>query len=226
MEEGFLDHPPNPAVLGTKTYLSIIWHYLNIFEDPTVTLSDRIYHSAVVVTFLGIWFKLNIYTNFITRETYQDVLLSCHFAVMIIVFMGDNFSHQECHLNLTRTDVVESFWSNNGQWVGNRHNYTFGDLQRNLSHMTRLEQISVDPNGPAFAKPHPKQESIWWHQTKDSPKANLTDYPSHNEVIRQWNRGVHEARRLATTVGMTPTNEDENETDSWFWKPFDEPGDI
>jgi len=79
--------------------------------------------------------------NFITRETYTDVLLSCHFAVMLSCYMRDNFSNEECHLHLSGSDVLEDFWSKNGQWVGNHHNYNFADLSRNLTHMIRLEEI-------------------------------------------------------------------------------------
>ena len=85
--------------------------------------------------FLGIWrnwvyqqHDLVLRRNFISRETYTDVLLSCQFAVMIIVYMRDNVPDQECRLNLTGCDVVEDFWSTNGQWVGNRHNYNFRDF--------------------------------------------------------------------------------------------------
>ena len=80
---------------------------------------------------------------------------------MLIVYMRDNFPQEDCRLDMTGSDVLEDFWSKNGQWVGNHHNYTFGDLRRNTAHMIRLEEIRVDPSTPEFAKPHPKQESIW-----------------------------------------------------------------
>ncbi|KAL9976901.1 hypothetical protein ACROYT_G014242 [Oculina patagonica] len=67
-------------------------------------------------------------------------------------------------LNLTGSHVLKDFWSKNGQWVGNHHNYKFGDLRKNTSHMICLEEICINPNAPDFAKPHPKQESIWHHQ--------------------------------------------------------------
>ena len=92
--------------------------------------------------------------------------------------MRDNFPERECCLELSGSDVLEDFWSKNGQWVGNHHNYCFGDLRRNASHMIRLEEIRINPDAPDFAKPHPKQESIWHRQYKDGyEKANLYDYP-------------------------------------------------
>ena len=82
---------------------------------------------------------------------------------MTICYMRDNCSDIPCRLDLVGSDVVETFWSNNGQWIGNRHVYSFGDLRRNLSHMVSqtLERIKCSPEAPTFAKPHPKQEIIW-----------------------------------------------------------------
>ena len=90
--------------------------------------------------------------------------------------MRDNTPDVECHLNLTGTDVVEDYWSKHGQWIGNRRNYTFGDMKRNTGNMIRLEAIKFNADAPEFAKPHPKQESIW-HKQHDqaAPKADLTD---------------------------------------------------
>lgn len=98
---------------------------------------------------------------------------------MRIVYMRDNFRQEDCPLDKTGFDVLEDFWSKNGQWVCNHHNYTFGDLRRNTSHMIRLEEIRVDPPAPEFAKPHPKQENIWGQQyERPLNRANLKEYPA------------------------------------------------
>lgn len=167
---------PNPMLLGTQLYLLVVWYYLEIFCSSVASLQERIKYAATVTHFLAIWHnyvhrhpRLSIRTNFITRETYTDVLISC----------------QECRLDLTGSDVLEDFWSKNGQWVGNHHNYNFGDLNRNTSHMIRLEQIRVDPSAPEFAKPHPKQESIWAKQYPVGyEKARL-----HGSIPRPRRRG-------------------------------------
>lgn len=44
--------------------------------------------------------------------------------------------------------------------------------------MIRLEEIRINPDAPDFAKPHPKQESIWHRQYEDGyEKVSLRDYP-------------------------------------------------
>ena len=178
--------PPDITLLGTKTYLSIIWYYVEIFCSCVASLTTRIKYAAIVTHFLAIWRNwihrhrnLKLPVNFISRETYTDVILSCHFAVMLIVYMRDNFPQEDCCLDKTGSDVLEDFWSKNGQWVGNHHNYTFGDLRHNTSLMIRLEEIRVDPSAPEFVKPHPKQESIWGQQyERPINMANLQEYPT------------------------------------------------
>lgn len=123
--------------------------------------------------------------------------------------MRDNFPDQECRLELTGSDVVEDFWSKNGQWVGNHHNYNFGDLSRNRSHMIRLEEIRVDPNAPELAKPHPKQESIWAKQYPvGHEKVRLDEYPNHGEEVQAWREGMLLAQELSRSVGMAPADVD------------------
>ena len=42
----------------------------------------------------------------------------------------------------------------------------------------RIEEIRVEPQGPSFAKPHPKQESIWAMQNhfQGQPKVDFWGY--------------------------------------------------
>lgn len=111
-------------LLGTQVYLLIVWYYVEIFCSSVASLREGIKYAATVTHFLAIW------------ETYTDVLLSCHCAVLLICYMRDNFPNHECRLDLTGSDVLEDFWSKNGQWVGDHQNYNFGDLSRNTSHMS------------------------------------------------------------------------------------------
>lgn len=146
--------------------------------------------------------------------------------------MRDNFPELPCDLLGSGSDCVESFWSSNGQWVGNHHNYTFGTLFRNHAHQIRLEQIRVDPKGPKFSKPHPKGESIWHKQLQPGfTSADLKSYPTEGEEISAWKDGIRQVRSLAKMIGMNPTENnatyDANgngcaDEDIWFFRPFDE----
>ena len=214
-----ISRPPDPSVLGTLTYLRLVWYYVEIFFSPVASLVTRIKYAALVTHFLGIWRNfivntqgLNLKSHFITRECYQDLLLSTHFTVMLICYYRDNHANLECPLHLTGSEPCEVYFSANGQWVGNHHNYTFLEMRRNQRHMVRLAQIEADPNGPKFARAHVKQENIWSRQYNlaEEERANLKRYPANGEEVIAWKEGIQMAREMAVSVGMAPVDGDEN----------------
>ena len=101
--EGDEVSPPDKSVFGTLNYLMIVWCYVEIYFSPKASLNERIRYAGYVVHFLGIWRNfiflhknLSLKSHFITRESYQDALISSHFAVILICFMRDNFPDIEC----------------------------------------------------------------------------------------------------------------------------------
>lgn len=241
LQDGDLeDRPPDPSVTGTRVFLIVMWHYVEIFCSQKATLSERIRAAGLVAYFLAIWHNfikvtpgLTLQKNFLSRETYIDVLLSCHFSVSLICFMRDEFPDVECHLELTGTDVVENYFSKCGQWVGNRNNYTYARMERNLRHMIRLEEIRVNPQAPEFARPHPKGELIWAKQyTPPWVQATQLDYPAVGAETDLWLEGKHMAMDLARQGGMLGQDMQEVQEDApgppddppdgmqWFYEPF------
>ena len=232
--EGLDDRGPDPSVKGTLMYLKLVWYYVEIFISPTASLYQRIVYAGFVTHFLGIWRNfilrhpdLDLKTNFVTRESYQDALLSVHTAVMIICFMRDNFPNHECRLDLSGSDCCEEFFSINGQWVGNHHTYNYAGMQQNVSHMIRLQSILVNPDAPNWAKAHIKQEKVWDKQVDaDRERANLRLYPAPGEEITAWLAGIEMAKEKAREVGIQPDDDDNNNEDGhWFHIPFDH-GDV
>lgn len=216
----------DPSAIGTHMYLEIIWYYMEIFISMEAGLKERVSYATLVVTFLGIWRNyvilhpnLNLKDNFITRETFQDILLSCHLAVMLISIFGEKYSYLECPLHLTGTDAVEVYFSQNGSFVLNKHTYTIMDMERNLTSMNRLSQIrSCNPN-IALRKAHSKQDNIWIKQYKEEERATLKaeiamklrDYPSKDELIERWRAGCQMGKDLESG---TVTTEDCNDADA------------
>lgn len=47
-------HRPNAALLGTKTYLLVVWYYVEIFCSEEASLRTRIKYAAIVAHFLAI----------------------------------------------------------------------------------------------------------------------------------------------------------------------------
>ena len=65
---------PNPTWFGTKTYLLIVWCYVEIFCSSVASLKTRVKYAAIVTHFLAIWFnyvqrqpQLRLRKNFITH---------------------------------------------------------------------------------------------------------------------------------------------------------------
>ena len=105
-----------PSLQGTLICTEIVWYYAEIFCSEVATLQTRIKYAAIVSQFLGIWHNwtcktrgLDTKNNFISRESYTDVLLSCHFTIILICYQRDKFPHLSCNLQDTGTDCVESF---------------------------------------------------------------------------------------------------------------------
>ena len=227
---GSNEHRPNGSVLGTRVFLQMVWYYIEIFISGKASLLQCIKYAAIVCHFLAIWRNFVIRTpgltlsrNFLSRETYTDVLISAHFAVSLITYMRDEYPTSPCHLELSGTDVVESYRSMNGQWVGNRHTYDFGWLQRNLTHMIRLEQIRVNPFGPEFARPSHKGEIIWSRQYgTDWQPADLSAYPAVGDEVPTWREGAALARDLVRRAGMIDDAVRHGQEDgvSWIISPF------
>ena len=119
--------------------------------------------------------------------------------------MRDNFPNEECRLDKSGSEPCEVFFSMNGQWVGNHHNYTFAGMVRNVNHMVRLQMMQADPDGPRFSRAHIKQEDVWRKQYENTDTTvNLKDYPAVGAEIELWRDGVKMAREAGKYVGMVP----------------------
>ena len=67
--------------------------------------------------------------NFISYQCCSDVIMSCHFAVLILQVFRDEAPSMEIPLGLTGTDCCEAYFSENGSFVMNRHVYSFHHIQ-------------------------------------------------------------------------------------------------
>ena len=218
--------------LGTKLYLEVIWYYMEIFISLSASLAERVSYAALVVTFLEIWRnyvvlhpEMNLSTNFITRETYQD-LLSCHFSVILISTFGELYPYLECPLHLTGSDCCEVYFSSNGSFVINNHTYTILEMVQNLTSMNRLNLIKARNKNIRYRKAHSKQDNIWFKQYKEDRQRLINEvhnllkcYPSESEMLISWQRGVAMAQEIAKKLELdkVPIAGDDV---TYFQKPF------
>ena len=97
-------------------------------------------------------FKNLTANNFILNQTYTDILLSTHSAVIMICYFRDQYPDIPCPLDRMGSDCCEQYFSKNIQAIGNHPVYPFGQMVRNVGNMNRLSQIQCDFQAPAFAR--------------------------------------------------------------------------
>ena len=146
--------------------LNIFHMYVEIFCSLSLTLLERVQYASTVVNLLIIWRSwihhspdLHLKENFITRQCYTDVILSCH-AVVLHIKAARMFSPSHPMLSKTGSVCCEDYFSYNGSWVMNIHTYSFADMSETLSKMNLINQIRADPDAPNGPKGHKKQINV------------------------------------------------------------------
>ena len=240
MAHGLDGVPKNEQALGLWVYLDMLYDYVEMFVSLTASYFQRVANAGYVVTFLGIWRShvinargQTLAKNFLNRETFQDLLISCHFIVMLIADFGLHFPHLECPLDRTGEDGCEVFFSLNGSCVQNHHAYTILDMERNHASMTRIAEINSTNQKLKFRRSNSKQDNIWDKQYEPGNRSKtyvLKGYPTPEEVVTAWREGIAKARHMARLVGLhhAEMNESDGVTDDdddrslpeWFVNPY------
>eukprot|EP00112_Aurelia_sp_Birch-Aquarium-sp1_P026516 Seg944.3 transcript_id=Seg944.3/GoldUCD/mRNA.D3Y31 product="hypothetical protein" protein_id=Seg944.3/GoldUCD/D3Y31 len=244
---------PQENVNGTLFYLEMTWRYVEIFYSLSATLEERISNASFVCNILRIWRSwvvrnkdLSLKESFISRETFQDVCLSCHHVVLFVkasrdfapnhpfefrrlafrtrstthtldgkkfffvVRSGSPYPNGNSRLG---SDVCEEFFSANGSFVVNNHNYTITDMFQNLSNMQSLQEIFVDSEGPDNQKRHRKGENIWRKGHKEpTTTPDLLQFPSDVAISDAWERGLVLSQNSLRNIGIAPENDDTKPT--------------
>ena len=79
------------SMQGTKTYLMVVADYIDIFLSPYLDLRQCVVLASKVVFFFKLWrlwvhhhSSYNLKRNFISKEAYTNIQLSCHFVVLLM----------------------------------------------------------------------------------------------------------------------------------------------
>ena len=107
--------------LGTLVYLRMVNRYISIFYSRTLSLQSRIKLASFVVHFLCRW-RMWIVTSkshslsahFVSREAYQDVLISCHQIILVVRLFRDHCPDVPVCFDELGSDCCESFFSSHG----------------------------------------------------------------------------------------------------------------
>ena len=204
------------GALGTHVYLHILGDYIDIFLSPHESLFKRVVLASKVAFFFQIW-RLwildnpiyNLKSNFISRETFLDVQISCHFVVLLIKMFRDFYPQLECPLHLTGSDGAEIFFSKIGGMIGMERAFDISDVLHCSGNVNKLAKFECIDNGLVFPRAHKKQESIWskLNFMHDKPLANLKDYidiSNDDQLVFALKEGLKEAQILCESLNMKP----------------------
>ena len=198
-------------------YLYISWLYADIFLNDNATLLSKVTNASTVANFFRIWrSKLRlekcVQKSMLSHEALEDILLSCHAVVMYIMVIRDSCPGHPVELGLTGTDCCESYFSENGSFVMNRHVYSYSDLLSSTTKMTILDAIAGRGN-IQVGKVHSKQESIWdkGHHSSSNPVSS--EIPTDHELCTAWEQGLTTAQNLWKSLGVSSSED-------WFLKPY------
>ena len=121
-----------------------------------MSLFERVKAAAKVSFFFHLW-KLwlhlgvhtyNLATNFISRKTYLDIQLSCHYSILLIKLFRDRHSHLEVPLSLIGLEARKIFFSKVGGMIQNEQNYDGCDLVESAGAIARIAEFEANPRGP------------------------------------------------------------------------------
>ena len=196
---------------GDHRFLSIVRTYVSIYmSNASVTHLKRIHEAAVVTTYLRLWHAWCIHTpgistahNFITREAFQDAVMSCHDICLLIKIFRDHFPTLQIPYSRLGSDVCEDYFSSLGSFAMNKRTYTIMEaLQSTRSQMHLVELESM--GNVVIPKARSRKKGIWDDEHPAPNPVPGPDWPSDNAINEAWQQGDAAARVMAQEDGMQP----------------------
>ena len=236
---------PEPTMHGTIDYLDMISRYIKMVFSKHASFEQRIEHAAYVVGLLRRWRQFlkhgkhshaGVGVNFLPRQTYEHVLLSCFSVVLKILAHAERGSKYALALWLTGSNACEDAFSalgGFGRVLVMVRNFTFGGALESLSHQAIMEAYKVTGEDPLrFGKHrgHKQDIDMKHHEDVTADPADLSDagHPANFLVAyaAAWRRGDEQAAATAERRGMKPPAGANGRRPDWWEKPYANDGDL
>lgn len=190
--------------------------------SKTTPYRDKVEIAGYTATYLRLWRQwvvhedgLTINTNFITMEAFKDILMSCHFVVLLIKYFAVHHPTMDVPLWRTGSDVCEDLFSALGSMVMNKRTYTL--LEAIVTCRNKMQLSVLEASGglvipkKARRKPSPFVE--------DGQRLGPgQEYPSEDALQACWKAGEDRARRDLQEDEMRPRWQ-RNQYPDWWQKP-------
>lgn len=202
----------NPTVRGTLEYLKLMRLYISIFADRTLPHLERVRRAGEVATYLSLWRGyikatdgLCVKENFITRETYQDMLISCHCAVLIIMAHRDTTPDQKLDLSRTGTDCCEDLFSTLGACVANKRVYSTLEARHSIHNFNLCEYYAAIGHFE-LPKSTKNRDTHFYQNERDTDISGPEAWSTDAVLKKAWEEGCRKAASRATKHGLRPTH--------------------
>jgi hypothetical protein len=208
----------HPEYTGLSSYLKMTYTYDNMFSSRSCSLENRIESAAYVISYLLIWRgwaknyvetfnsmqseterKLKLDDVYVTREAMTDVILSCHFIVLIIVAFREEWPGLAIPFWRLGSDCCEDLFSSLGSFVMNKRTYSIMDALTTLRAKMR-SGIAAFRAGIQTAKRVGGKTPQWVED--ESLKGDQTTYPSERRVPQLLRAGTARAKREMERLGL------------------------
>ena len=152
---------------GLILYLDMAWRYTHIYFSRVITFEERIEHACYIIHFLRLWRAwiflqegCTVKDNFLTRETFVDTVMSCHSAILTILYYAIYLPDTPLHMDRIGTDSVEKYFSALGSWVVNKRDYNYLTMCRYL-HKINWYAKTVTEGGVLAPEPKHHNDKPW-----------------------------------------------------------------
>ena len=138
-----------------------------MFASKQDTLSIRVKSAGYVITFLRLWRQwvknttgLTLQKHFITREAFQDIALSCHAFVLMLMFHRDKAPDHPATPWKMGSNCVEDLFASLGGMVMHKRVYTIMEATQTVSTQNRINSFTRMLNGAA-KRPNRRMDESW-----------------------------------------------------------------
>ena len=194
-------------VRGLLWYLRLIRRYIGLFADKSLTPLERVGTAWYVITTLRCWRlwvlkhdDLTLGRNFITRECFQDVILSCHNVILTVMAIRDLTPPRAVDLDRIGSNDCEKFFSATGSMAGNCRVYTWYQALLRIANRNHLNTIRARGNVRFPTNNRALETDLHVNRPPCLDPVTETNEVMQNELLRQ---GVL-ARDDLIAAGMGP----------------------
>jgi hypothetical protein len=197
---------------GTRAYLDLCWKYTQIFYSKKLSMLQRVEYAIYVIHILRLW-RMYIYNTkgltlsqkFITRETFQDNILSCHCFMNSVRKMRTNSSDTPLYLEKCRSDCCEKYFSAQGSWQENKRNYNASTMH-NVRAKGELAQLylKVNREGPTWARSKIHRRDWDDEDEEDGEDIDFIVLQSLTDVViaEAWQSGFDTPKKCLSAMGV------------------------